>query len=128
MPFDNPHQTPFGDLEVLMDARGRILDRSKWLKGEFRDGDRHCLVAALSVAAGSRSFNSPNRTEQRLERLLAKRLPHYWAFWIRFTLIPARRRLMLFNDRPRTSHRDVIALFDRTIEAIMSNSSTYIAT
>ena len=27
MPFDNPHQTPFGDLELLMEARGRISSR-----------------------------------------------------------------------------------------------------
>ena len=28
MPFDNPHQMPFGDLELLMEARGRISSRT----------------------------------------------------------------------------------------------------
>ena len=27
MPFDSPHQMPFGDIELLMDARSRISDR-----------------------------------------------------------------------------------------------------
>ena len=35
MPFDNPHQTPFGDLELLMDARGRISSRETWGSGPF---------------------------------------------------------------------------------------------
>jgi hypothetical protein len=31
MPFDNPHQTPFGDLELLMETRGRISGRETWI-------------------------------------------------------------------------------------------------
>ena len=112
MPFDAPHQTPFGDIELLTDARSRISDRRTWVQGSFQDGDRHCLVAALSLACGSRSFHVPNRTEKRLVRLLATRLPSNGPFLIRFV---ARQRLMWFNDDSRTSHQDVMALFDRTI-------------
>ena len=47
MPFDNPHQTPFGDLERLMEARGRISRREAWVRGPFPERRRYCLVAAL---------------------------------------------------------------------------------
>ena len=75
MPFDAPYQTPFGDIELLTDARSRISNRKSWVQGRFQDGDRHCLVAALSLACGSRSFHMPNRTEKRLARLIAKQIP-----------------------------------------------------
>jgi hypothetical protein len=113
MPFDNPHPTPYGDLERLAEARSRISTRASWVQGGFKDGNRHCLVAALSVASGSSSFELPNRTERRLARLLAAQIPRTAPFWARIGLIPARQRLMWFNDSPRTGHEDVMALFDR---------------
>ena len=117
MPFDNPFEGPFGDIQILMDARSRISERGGWLKGQFRDGDRHCLVDALSVASGSRSVNLPNRTEKRLARLLVNQLAPKSRFWSRVIRpIPARRRLIWFNDDPRTKHEDVMVLFDRTIQ------------
>jgi hypothetical protein len=70
MPFDNPDQAPFGDLDLLMDARNRVSSRDRWVQGQFRDGERECLVAALSVVSGSRSFSMPNPTERRLTRIL----------------------------------------------------------
>ena len=75
MPFDNPSQAPIGDVAILMDARDRIADPSRWMKHELQDGDRHCLVAALSLACGSRSFDNPNETELRLAKFLAKQMP-----------------------------------------------------
>ncbi len=54
MPFDNPHQAPFGDIELLREARSRISSKGDWVQGRFRDGHRECLVAALSVVSGSR--------------------------------------------------------------------------
>lgn len=115
MPFDIPHQPPVGDLHTLLDARGRISDQRSWLKGGFQNGHRHCLVGALSLACGSRTFDTPSRTERRLVRLLAKHLPPKAPLWVRVSLLPARYRLMLFNDHRRTTHDDVLALFDRTI-------------
>jgi hypothetical protein len=120
MPFDAIYQTPFGDIELLIDARSRIANCKSWVQGRFQDGDRHCLVGALSLACGSRSFHVPNRTEKRLARLLATRLPPDGPFLIRFV---ARQRLMWFNDDSRTSHEDVIALFDRTISHLASTAS-----
>ena len=75
MPFDNPYQMPFGDLELLMEARGRISRRDFWVQGHFQKDGRYCLVASLSLTCGTRSFGMPNRTEQRLSRLIAKQMP-----------------------------------------------------
>jgi len=115
MPFDNPNQAPFSDLELLREARSRISGRDRWVQGRSQDGDRRCLVAALSVVSGSRSFTMPNRVERGLARVLATQLPPTARSWTRLRCIPARQRLMWFNDDPRTRHEDVMALFDRTI-------------
>jgi hypothetical protein len=115
MPFDNPYHTPFGDAELLGDARSRVSTRSDWVQGRFQDGNRLCIVGALSLVCGSRSFDTPNRVERRLARVLAMQIPPSRPFWMRMRLMPARRRLMYFNDDPRTSHTDVMVLFDRAI-------------
>ena len=122
MPFDAPYQTPFGDIELLTDARSRISNRKTWVQGSFQDGDRHCLVAALSLACGSRSFQLPNQTEKRLARLIVKQIPPDAPFMTRCRLIPARKRLMSLNDDRRTTHQDVMALFDRTISHLASTA------
>ena len=120
MPFDAPYQTPFGDIELLTDARSRICNRKSWVQGHFKSGDRHCLVAALSLACASPSFQLPNGTEKRLARLIAKQIPPDAPFMTRCRLLPARERLMSLNDDPYTTHDDVMALFDRTINHLVS--------
>ena len=122
MPFDALFQAPFGDIELLTDARSRISNRGSWVQNSFRDGDRHCLIAALSLACGSRSFQMPNRTERRLARLIAKQIPLHAPFMTRCGLIPARQRLMSLNDYPGTTHEDVLVLFDRTIGHLASTA------
>ena len=122
MPFDAPYQTPFGDIELLTDARSRIANRNLWVRHRFEDVDRHCLVAALSLACGSRSFQLPNQTENRLARLIAKQIPPDAPFMTRCRLIPARKRLMSLNDDRRTTHEDVMALYDRTISHLASTA------
>lgn len=126
MPFDNSH-IPFGDLELLMDARSRISSRSAWVKGRFQEGDSYCLVAALSLACGSPSFKVPNRRERQLARLLIKRLPPETPFWAKIWLAPARQRLMAFNDDARTSHGDVITLLDQTIDELANKTSVAVS-
>jgi hypothetical protein len=127
MPFDNPHQTPFGDLELLMEARGRISERDAWVRGHFQKGWRYCLVASLSLTCGSRSFGMSNRTEKRLTRLIAKQMASDAPFWVRHRLMPARWRLIAFNDDPHTSHDVVIALLDRTIDHLVSTAPLHVA-
>jgi hypothetical protein len=124
MPFDIPDQAPLGDLDLLMDARSRISSRDHWVQGQFRDGERECLVAALSVVSGSRSFSMPSSTERRLARLLAAHLKTR-QFWTRVLIIPGRRRLIMFNDDLHTRHNDVLALFDRAIDGLTSKQPIY---
>jgi hypothetical protein len=121
MPLDNPHQVPFGDTDILMDARSIICDRDRWLQGGFRDGDRHCLVAALALASGSRSFKNPSETEHRLAKCLAKQIPLNCGFsrWVAF--FSSRKGLMMFNDHRRTRHDDAIGVIDRAIMLLQSN-------
>ena len=126
MPFDNPYQAPIGDLEILADARARISGESSWVQRLYKHGDRHCLVGALSVASGSRRFALPNQTELRLARLLAKQLPPTTPWRMRTRFVPARSRLMLFNDHRRTSQEDVVALFDRTICCLESRVPEFV--
>jgi hypothetical protein len=127
MPFDNPSQAPIGDVAILMDARDRIADPSRWLKHGFRDGDRHCLVAALSLASGSRSFDNPNEAERRLAKQLAKHVPLNRGFAKWAALVSARNGLMMFNDHRRTRHDDVMGLFDRAIDHAAMKAPLYVA-
>ena len=36
MPFDAPYQTPFGDIELLIDARVASYNRKSWVQGSLR--------------------------------------------------------------------------------------------
>ena len=119
MPFDNPNPAPIGDLEILLDTRDRIGRQEQWLQQQFENGDRHCLVAALSLACGSPGFFAPNKLERRLARMLARELPPRGTLWTRVKLVSPRRRLMSFNDDRQTRHEDVIALVDRTAQHLM---------
>jgi hypothetical protein len=121
MPFDNPHQEPIGDIAVLMDARARISDADCWLKHAFQEGNHLCLVAALSLACNSRSFEQPSEAERRLAGILVKRIRKGgYRRWLVF--LTPRYRLIMFNDHPRTEHNDVVALFARTIEHLVNRA------
>jgi len=126
MPFDNPHYALNGDLQILIDARDRISGQDSWLKHSFKDGDHHCLIGALSVACGSRSLNAPNRTERRLTRVLAKQLPLRAPWWTSISPMPARLRLTWWNDELRTTHEEVLALYDRAISALATTVSDHV--
>jgi len=124
MPFDNPHELPFGDLETLRTARDRIADEGNWLKSAFQHGDRHCLVGALSVASGSLDFRLPNGVERRLARVLAAQLPPSAPLFARIRFCTARHRLICFNDHARTRHEDVLGLYDRAIDNLNHQAVT----
>jgi hypothetical protein len=125
MPFDNPHQTPAGDAELLCDARSRISTRNDWVQGSYKDGNRLCIVGALSLVSGS--HNTPNRVERRLARVLVAQLPPGGPVRVGLRFFTARQRLMWFNDSQRTVHADVLALFDRAIGHSMSKTPAFIS-
>jgi hypothetical protein len=127
MPFDHPNPAPIGDLGILLDTRELIERRDRWLQRLFEDGDRHCLVAALSLSCGSPSFYAPNKLERRLARMLARQLPPEAPWWTTIKLVSARRRLMSFNDDRRTCHENVIALIDRTIQQLMVRAPQFVS-
>jgi hypothetical protein len=83
-------------------------------------------VAALSITAGSQDFQTPNRKERRLARVLAARLPEKAPIWARIRFFPARQRLILFNDSPQTTHADVVALLDRAIDHAVGRTPMYV--
>jgi len=119
MPFDIPARSPISDIDIIMEIRDRIGSPDKWVQGRFTQGDRHCLVAALSLACGSRSFSVPNNVERRIARKLASQLPPAMDLWSRLRLFSARQRLMSFNDDTERCHADVIALVDQTVEYLL---------
>ena len=90
-------------------------------------GVSSAVVAALSLAAGSRHFNMPNKTERRLARLLAAQIPPPTSLFKRITLLSARQRLIRYNDSFGTSHQEVIALFDRSIHYLASEASACVS-
>jgi len=126
MPFDNPPQS-FGDVERLLAVRDRISNADDWLQGGFKDGNRHCLVGALSLACASRSFYAPSRTERRLARVLAKQIPPTAPVWMRLGVVASRHRLMAFNDIAQTTHEDVLALLDRAISQVASEAPAFVS-
>ena len=127
MPFDNPPDGRFSDIELLWAARSRIGDESGWVQNRYSDGDRRCLVAALSVVAGSATLHAPNRTERRLARLLADQLPERVPLWARLKFFTARQRLIWFNDSPHTKHEDVLSLMDRAIDRAASRTPVHVS-
>ena len=82
-------------------------------------------AAALSVAAESPGFRNPNRTERRLAHILAGQVPPSAPLLARIRIYPARRRLMSFNDCVRTTHEDVLAVYDRTIHRLATRVPEY---
>ena len=96
------------------------------MQGRYQDGNRLCIVGALSLVSGSRSFNTPNRVERRLARVLVAQLPPGGPVRVGLRYFTARQRLMWFNDSQRTGHADVLALFDRAIDHSMSKTPAFI--
>jgi hypothetical protein len=108
--LDNRHQvlvvreaTPHGGrlmsvLSELKAARKRIENPENWIKGSFRVGQRYCLVGALT------SVPYLDLTYKLLQRCVPKRYP------------TTKSKLAAYNDHPSTTHKDIMALFDKAIK------------
>ncbi len=88
-------------LNDLVATRALIATPDDWCKGVSKDaGGRHCMMGAAEELFGQGS----KRTAAIFTALHAQ--------------IPAGGSLpRCFNDNPTTRHADIMALFDRAIEA-----------
>lgn len=121
MPFDNPHEIPFGDIELLKMARCYIEDPRKWIQGRYIHGTRYCAIGALGMATCNRVWplsHQGNRLARRLcqEMSYPRRLLSY--------ISTAKIALISFNDS--SEHKDVIAIFDKAISRLETQNSRMI--
>jgi hypothetical protein len=87
-------------VEVLQAARALIDTPDKWTQGTYDDGEgRRCIVAALDAARN----RIPERCAQGTLRATVGGEP-----------------LSQWNDAPGRTHAEVMAAFDRAIEAASS--------
>ena len=73
-----------------------------------------CGLAVVDVRQPQ--FRHAKPKELRLSRLVAMHMPSNAPFLVRHRFMPARWRLIAFNDDLLTRHKDVIALLDRAID------------
>jgi hypothetical protein len=100
----------------LIAARALIDTPEKWIKGIrhtterqwlFFERHRYCAVGAISTGQDGCLDHRPFREFLRLQDALEAALPPDFS----------RSYIWAFNDHPATTHNDVLALFDRAIEA-----------
>lgn len=121
MPFDQnyvaspktePHPSPAANpvAEILRKARALIEKPSAWGRCDLHDKDtgRRCIYGALEAAG---TIGEGPIREALIEAVGTFPADSYWATSPR-SIVP-----MMFNDCPRTTHADVLALFDRAIAA-----------
>lgn len=119
MPFDAMGNGPQSDADLLRAARSLIAIPSLWTQGAYSrnrwDYTARCAMMALGVACGcgNQTPRVPTGQQRQLARLLVNEMPRRGGFFGR--LLPANGRLIMFNDSRRTTHDDVLRLFDRAI-------------
>lgn len=89
---------------ILMEARKLIDTEEKWTqdKHEIGAGQRFCILSAIGKAA---NYDAP--TGRDAVSAVKASLPHPFR-WPHY-----------FNDAPSTTHADVMAVFDKAIQAEM---------
>jgi hypothetical protein len=116
MPFDNPNIDPnlLHILALMEKARWRMRVPQLWCKGKFRRGTRVCVIGAVEWA----TFENADRELiiKRLRTELVRAIPSETDWSSPWHARPARPLISYFNDRARTRHRDVMAIWDRAIE------------
>lgn len=89
----------------LRAAKALIDTPEKWGKRFMQEGGRHCILGAVEAAVGTEDDRFDNTLDA-----IRKHLPPLHAPYI-----------SSFNDYPKTSHADVMALLDRAISSESSN-------
>lgn len=89
--------------ENLIAAKALIDTPEKWLKGKLANADGcFCAAGALKYAAGYGAGEVWDSPEYRA---------------VRGGIPDTKQEIPSFNDRPSTTHADIMALFDRAIAA-----------
>lgn len=96
-------------LEVLKAVRGLLMDPDKWCQHGFHDGEKNCILGAVSRVVGT-----DNDTYQRAVLALAT---------ARCVDQPA-AVLSRFNDAEDTDHKAILRLIDSAIDKEGKGCST----
>jgi hypothetical protein len=105
MPFDGPSKS-HPDIELLQAVKNRIASRDWWVQNKYIDNHAVCLSQAIKQTCGWQS--------KHVRRLVARELA--WAY--RMPFFSSSMQIILFNDRPSTSHAQVIGLLDSAINRL----------
>ena len=109
MPFDStrPGDTETDDLlRTLIEARALIAKPEHWVKGLPPGDGTFCAGMAADLAAMRRDDLGPAVRLALSSRTLA---------WLQQALPIGWIGIVAYNDRPDTSHADILALYDRAI-------------
>ena len=116
MPFDNlPEPEPSREVQLLRLARDSISNRSQWVQNKWKAPDGGmCMVMAIQ------SVCSTIKPRRRMMRRLLRALDRETPLQRRVVLcwLSSRQRLVCYNDRRMTTHKDVMGLFHRAIERL----------
>lgn len=85
----------------LIAAKALIADPSRWCKRKMEEDGSFCAMGAAAKIGGGYSIDS-DRTKAMY--LVLSRLTPGW-------------QVSVYNDTPTTTHGDIMALYDRAIEA-----------
>jgi hypothetical protein len=125
MPFDNPRPGPLTDIEILVGCAKSDRQPELLAEGPLQEITPALPHRRTGVACNNPQFDEPSRTGRRMTLAMARQLPRGWGRLQRMICFRPRKRLIRFNDNPRMTHDDVMALFDRTIQHLGS-AHTYV--
>lgn len=99
-------------LSELLAARNLILEPEMWAKGTYGPLGHGPMCAVGAIMRAGEYQYIPDAEHSEATEALAAALPMEWRSgkaWF---------DVEVFNDDEFTEHRDIIALFDRAIEAV----------
>jgi hypothetical protein len=103
MPFDGTELFENRPIAKLGAVERLLATEQQWCKGRLRDAyGRHCLVGAIEAVGARQILQKPVLHAAR--EVSGRR---YW-------------RIEFFNDDPRTTHADVLAVLRRTRENLIA--------
>lgn len=97
----------------LIAAKALIDTPEKWRKDDSDDYDGCCAIVAANRVSGSRRYDPDNPRQSRMWQAFYAELPEAY----RQSSGASGAFIGDFNDHPDTTHADIMALFDRAIEA-----------